>query len=188
MPIDVGTNKIGKINVGSSAIGKVYIGSELVYQKQTGIRLYGFRLQDNSGYMYLLGEYSLNGYTCLEFENLRGSNKLLIKKINGTLGTSGSSIDMYASENGNTTSGLSYKYTINDFGIPLYVYSLRNGWFEDFAAVIQGSNINSPVIYSFGDFAHPTNLTSESITSNTVTAARDATLDVTISTQDIFPA
>ena len=48
MPIDVGTNKIGKINVGSSAIGKVYKGSELVYQSQKSLYCYSFGVMMNA--------------------------------------------------------------------------------------------------------------------------------------------
>lgn len=188
MSIYFGSNKIGKIYIGGTSIGKVYHGSELVYQKSAGVRLYGFKLNDASGYMYLMGEYSTNGLTCLSFENLRSSNKLLIKTVTGTIGASGSKIDIYASENGNVTSGFTYKNTINNYGVTLYVYSVSNGWFEDYIAVISGSTINSPVIYSFGGFANPTALSATSMTSNTVTVTRDASLDVTITTQNIFPA
>ncbi|MBQ4400466.1 MAG: hypothetical protein II830_04150, partial [Alphaproteobacteria bacterium] len=73
MSIYFGNKKIGKIYVGGTAIGKVYKGSELVWQKAAGVRLYGFKLNDNSGYVYLMGEYSTNGLTCLSFENLRSS-------------------------------------------------------------------------------------------------------------------
>ena len=188
MSIFSGSSKIGKIYMGETSIGKVYKGSELVWQKAAGVRLYGFKLNDNSGYVYLMGEYSTNGLTCLSFENLRSSNKLLIKTVTGTIGASGSKIDIYASENGNVTSGLTYKYTLNKFGVVLYVYSVRSGWFEDFIAVLQGSTINSPVIYSLGDFQNPSAVTSTSVTANNVTAIRDATLDVTVTSKDIFPA
>ena len=121
MPIDVGTNKIGKINVGSSVIGKVYKGSELVYQNGLGMPVYGekYVMQTNSGnlelHSYLFGSWSSNGIS--GFVSLNP-----IKTLTGTLGKSGSSVEILNDDNPYGSKVYPYQKTVTVEGFKFFFY------------------------------------------------------------------
>ena len=81
MPIDIGTNKIGKINAGSSAIGKVYKGSDSVYQSAPKYYCYH---EDRTPYAYIYinelittpGTYQL--YSCSDASKAANSSSELV--------------------------------------------------------------------------------------------------------------
>ena len=121
MPIYKGSTKIGAIKKGSTKIGKVYKGSTLVYSSGTktlpiyqlgtyvyfGITGYAFSLD------YPIPNSKINTFSAQEITSIL----FTLKSINGTLGTSGSSITV-----SEVSAGLSFRQTVTRAGLPFYHY------------------------------------------------------------------
>ena len=126
MPVYKGSAKIGTVYRGGTKIGKVYKGSTLVYSSDT-----------KTLPIYQLGTYVSYGVTSYAFSldypipnskiNIFSAKKITsilytLKSINGTLGTSGSSITV-----SEVSAGLSFRQTVRRAGLPFYEYSTRDG-------------------------------------------------------------
>lgn len=100
MPIYKGSTKIGTIYKGSTKIGKVYHGSTLVYEGNTKtIPIYQVPANLSAGGNTNYAPITVFGYPTANTTVPRGAGysdnrpgKFLIKSVNGTLGTAGSSI------------------------------------------------------------------------------------------------
>lgn len=205
MPIDVGTNKIGKINVGSSAIGKVYKGSELVFEKSKNLKLYVANYSEwaSGKYTYyyvtgLLGSWSTDGYVIMCTYKYKWNpdgkmyNESKIYLVSGTLGTSGSKVGSSSS------SHASYKKTITVNGLTCYIYQGDSGLGDPIIFVLPDSGVNNYTINNMDliitpslDLAvHPTSVTSDSFTYtdyySTKTVTRESTDVLTFTKENGF--
>jgi len=186
MSIYLGSSKIGKINVGSSDIGKVYQGSTLVFQSGLGMPVYGakFYIQDLEVPTFLFGEWSSNA--------ICGSiNTNPIKTITGTLGASGSSVEIQDDPNTYGTKVYPYQktVTVNGFKFFFYYYDISGaGWANGryMHVLTEKSAVGTYAIYptlnaQWGE-PYPKNLTSNSYTVDitllgSYTATRTSSLD-----------
>ena len=121
MPIYKGSTKLGTVYHGSSKIGKGYKGPTLVYSSGTktlpiyqlgtyvsfGITGYAFSLD------YPIPNSKINTFSAQEITSIL----FTLKSINGTLGTSGSSITV-----SEVSAGLSFRQTVTRAGLPFYHY------------------------------------------------------------------
>lgn len=146
MPIDIGTNKIGKINVGSSAIGKVYVGSDLVYSSGPKIPIYGMYKYSGFTYAYwMMGGISTNNYLAWTNGSVSNLNAPAISQISGTLGTANSTISI-----GSRTVPYLKTFYLNNVAIYLYSSSVKP--FYPYY-VLQNSQVGDKCLYGYLNIA-----------------------------------
>lgn len=126
MPIYKGSTKLGTVYHGGTKIGKGYRGPTLVYSSGTktlpiyqlgtyvsfGITGHAFSLD------YPVPNSKINTFSAQEITSIL----FTLKSINGTLGTSGSSITV-----SEVSAGLSFRQTVTRAGLPFYEYATRDG-------------------------------------------------------------
>lgn len=131
MPIYKGSTKIGTISIGPTKIGKVYHGSTLVYEGNTKtIPIYQVPANLSAGGNTNYAPITVFGYPTANTTVPHGAGptdntpgKYLIKSINGTLGTAGSSIvatNHMSPSNPDTTYTYDYSRTIGGYYFHFY--------------------------------------------------------------------
>ena len=135
MPIYKGSTKIGTIYKGPTKIGKVYHGSTLVYEGNTKtIPIYQVPANLSAGGNTNYAPITVFGYPTANTTVPHGAGptdntpgKYLIKSVNGTLGTAGSSIvatNPMSPSNPDVSYTYDYSRTFGGYYFHLYTYTV----------------------------------------------------------------
>ena len=180
MTIYKGSQKEGKIYKGGIKISKIYKGSQLVYQSGPQIQLYGYTNSDSKpeGAGMIGGMSTAFPYYYATSLNVYPKT---IKSMNGSLGTSGSTIT-YLHKTSDYTATYNRQVTIN--GIKLYFY-LASQTFYFGIWVMEGSIVGSTILpcdaCNTRNLGFPNSCDSNSMThyviSGSATHNRNASLD-----------
>lgn len=157
MSIYKSSNKLDDIYVGSTEIGKIYKGSTLVYEKKRGVPVWGF--DSNS---WLVGDYSTNGLV----DNNPNNLIFTLTAISGSLGQSGSSITIKASNGYSSSASYSYNLTVNNY--LFHKYTLTSTYTKYQFYVLQGSVVGNYVLcfYKGGQYMDSSDRPTSVSTSN----------------------
>ena len=185
MTIKVGQSgtEISEIYYGNTPIKEIYNGSTLVYS--SGLPVWKFVRSD--AYLYLIGNYNTSSIPCYAVTTAGYSASRPIQRINGVLGTSGSTV--YC-----TIDGVDYdfSYTTQKVvnGKTVYEYTDTGwGYYLSYLYVLEGSVAGSVCFISFAvNMSNTFTLTDTTLVLNNYTYTRDNTYKGRWTTAGVTPS